>query len=334
VSIDRSVLFIAEFDDVYHAHAAQRRRALDRLGAKVTVFDLTARPSLVERFRAGDLSKRLERVLDDVQPDLVLVNGNDAIDEAMVDRLRGRARARWINWLPHDLRQISEGSLLARPFDHIYTIGTDVAAEMADRLGRTVDVLAFGADPSVYRPIKTRDQYRANVVFAGSATPRRERLLGELVEFGLAVWGPGWRKTALRDYCRGEAPSTDEYVKAYAGATVAINIHHVLVENDPREASCNRRVFELAAMGAAQVVDDRGDLPRYFEEGREVSVFHDATELKSCVRDLIESTADVERLGHAARSRLLQDHTLMHRMRQLLLDQPRAMVARAQEVSS
>jgi spore maturation protein CgeB len=334
VSIDRSVLFIAEFDDVYHANAAQRRRALERLGMTVTVFDLTARPSLVERFRAGDLGKRLERVLDEVQPDLVLVNGNDAIDEAMVDRLRGRARARWINWLPHDLRQISEGSLLARPFDHIYTIGTDVAAEMADRLGRTVDVLAFGADPSVYRPIKTRDQYRANVVFAGSATPRRERLLGELVEFGLAVWGPGWRKTALRDYCRGEAPSTDEYVKAYAGATVAINIHHVLVENDPREASCNRRVFELAAMGAAQVVDDRGDLPRYFEEGREVSVFHDATELKSCVRNLIESTADVERLGHAARSRLLQDHTVMHRMRQLLLDQPRAMVTRAQAVSS
>jgi spore maturation protein CgeB len=334
VNIDRSVLFIAEFDDVYHAQSAQRRRALERLGAKVTVFDLKARSSLVERFRAGDVGKRLERLLDEVQPDLVLVNGNDAMDEAMVDRLRGRARARWINWLPHDLRQVSEAIMLARPFDHIYTVGTDVAAEMADRLGRTVDVLAFGADPSVYRPIRTRDQYRANVVFAGSATPRRERLLSELVEFGLALWGPGWRKTALRDYCRGEAPSTDEYVKAYAGATVAINIHHVLIENDPREASCNRRVFELAAMGAAQVVDDRGDLPRCFEEGREVSVFRDAAELKSRVRHLVETPADAERLGHAARARLLQDHTVMHRMRQMLGDQPRAMVARAQEVSS
>jgi spore maturation protein CgeB len=328
VSIDRSVLFIAEFDDVYHAHAAQRRRALERLGMKVTVFDLKAKPSLVERLRAGDLGKRLERVLDEAQPDLALVNGDEAIDEQMIDRLRGRARARWINWLPHDLRQISEAVVLARPFDHIYMVGTDVAAEMADRLGRTVDVLAFAADPSVYRPIKTRDQYRANVVFAGNATPRRERLLAELVEFGLAVWGPGWRKTTLRDYCRGEAPSTDEYVKAYAGATVAVNIHHALVENDPREASCNQRVFELAAMGAAQVVDDRGDLPRYFEEGREVSVFRDAAQLKGCVRDLIESPADAERLGQCARARLLQDHSYMHRMRQLLLDQPRPMVSR------
>ena len=53
MSTERSVLFIADFDDVYHAHAAQRRRALERLGATVVAFDLQARPSLVERFRAG-----------------------------------------------------------------------------------------------------------------------------------------------------------------------------------------------------------------------------------------------------------------------------------------
>jgi spore maturation protein CgeB len=318
------MLFIAEFDDVYHAHSMQRRRALERLGATVTVFDLNAKPSLFERFRAGDLGRRLERCLDEAQPDLVLVNGNDALDEALVDRLRGRARARWINWLPQDLRDISQAIVLARPFDHIYGIGTDVAAEMADRLGRTVDVLAFAADPSVYRPIKTRDQYRANVVFAGSATPRRERLLTDLVEFGLALWGPGWRKSTLRDYCRGEVPSTEEYLKAYAGATVAVNIHHALVENDPREASCNQRLFELAALGAAQVVDDRGDMPRYFEPRREVAVFRDGAELKARVRELIESPSEAERLGQAARARLLQDHTYMHRMRHLLGDQPRA----------
>jgi spore maturation protein CgeB len=176
----------------------------------------------------------------------------------------------------------------------------------------------------VYRPIKTRDQYRANVVFAGNATPRRERLLADLVEFGLALWGPGWRRTALKDYCRGEAPSTEEYLKAYAGATVAVNIHHALVENDPREASCNQRLFELAALGAAQVVDDRGDLPRYFEAQREVAVFHDSAELKARVRELLEAPSEADRLGQAARSRLLQDHTYMHRMRALLTDQPRS----------
>ncbi|MEI2720419.1 MAG: glycosyltransferase [Gemmatimonadales bacterium] len=326
MSNERSVLLLADFDDGPNAHAAQRRRALERLGLRVTTFDLSAKPSIFERMRVGDLPRRLERALDEAAPDLVLTFGSAQLDEPLVDRLRGRSRARWITWMPDDLRTAYEASVLARPYDQIYAVGTDVAAEVADRLGRTVDVLSVAADPSVYRPIRTKDQYRANVVFAGAATPRRERLLGELVEFGLALWGPGWRQTSLRDYCRGEATSTGEYVRAYAGATVAVNIHHVAVEGDPREAACNQRLFELAAMGAAQVVDERGDLARSFEAGEEVLPFRDSGELRNHVRELIENPAEAERLGQAARARALRDHTYMHRMRQLLLDQPRPML--------
>lgn len=326
MSTERSVLLLADFDDGPNAHSAQRQRALERLGLRVTAFDLSAKPSFIQRLRAGDLPRRLEQAMESAEPDLVITFGSALLDEPLVDRLRGQSRARWATWMPYDLRTVHEAAVLARPYDHIYAIGTDVAAEVADRLGRTVDVLAVGADPSVYRPIKTRDQYRANVVFAGAATPRRERLLSELVEFGLALWGPGWRSTGLRDYCRGEAASTEEYVRAYAGATVAINIHHVAVEGDLREAACNQRLFELASMGAAQVVDERGDLARYFRAGEEVLTFRDAAELRGHVRELIENPAEGERLGHAARTKLLGNHTYMHRMRQLLLDQPRPML--------
>jgi spore maturation protein CgeB len=305
VTTERAVLVLAEFDDVHNASAAHRVRALERLGMRTRAFDLGARPGLFSRLRGGDLTRRLERAIDEHEPDLVLVLGGSALDEELVAKRCGGHRA-------------------ARPYDTIYAIGTDVSAELAERLGRTVDVLSLAADPSVYRPIRTRDQYRANVVFAGTATPRRERLLSELVEFGLAIWGPGWRKTSLRDYCRGEVPGTEQYVNAYAGASVAINIHHVAVEGDPMEASCNLRLFELAAMGLPQVVDDRGDLARYFAPGREVAVFRDGRELRDTVRELLENPGQAERLGQSARARLLHDHTWMHRMRQLLLDQPLA----------
>lgn len=317
------VLIIAGFDDVHAANVTHRARALERLGVEVAVFDLNARPRMFERFRAGDLPTRIERLLDDFQPQTVLTTHAETLNEDLVDRLRSRSPARWVTWLPDDLRTVSAAAALARPYDAIYAVGTDVAAELGERLGRTVDVLSHAADPSVYRPIRTKDQFRANVVFAGQATPRRERLLFELVEFGLAVWGPGWRRTSLKDYCRGEVPSTEAYINAYGGASVAINIHHVAVEGDLPEATCNSRLFELAAMGLPQVVDDRGDLARYFRPGREVAVYRDGRELRAVVRTLLESPPDAERLGQAARARLLHDHTWMHRMRAFLLDQPR-----------
>ena len=323
MTTERSILFIADVDDVQHANAAHRARALERLQAGVSVFNLQAKPGLLERFRAGDLPRRLERAIDEADPELVVVLGGDPLDEPLVERLRGRSRARWINWLPDDLRSVVTATATARPYDAIYAIGTDVAGEVAERLGRTVDVLRNAADPSVYRPVRTKDQYRANVVFAGTATPRRERLLSELIEFGLAIWGPGWRKTSLRDYCRGEAANTDAYVKAYGGASVAINIHHVAVEGDFPEAACNMRLFELAAMGLPQVVDERGDLARCFVPEREVMTFREPHHLKAAVRDLLEDPAQADRLGECARNRLLQDHTWMHRMRTLLLEQPR-----------
>ena len=46
------------------------------------------------------------------------------------------------------------------------------------------------------------------------------------------------------------------------------------------------------------------------------------------MRELLENPAEAERLGAAARARALQDHTYMHRMRALLLDQPLPMAGR------
>lgn len=323
MKIEPKILFLADFDDAMNAHSAQRVRALERLGAEVTQLDLSSRPSFFGRLTGSDLPRRIQKALEDQEPDLVLVIGGKALDEPLLERLRGLSRARWINWLPDDLRTVSEAARLARPYDQIYTIGTDLAAEIGERLARTVDVLAFAADPSVYRPIRTKDQYRANVVFAGRATPRRERLLSHLTGFGLALWGPGWRSTSLRDYCRGEIPSTSEYLNAYAGASVAVNIHHAAVEGDLREASCNQRLFELAAIGLPQVVDERGDLPRCFDTETEIRVYQDAASLRETVRELLENPSQAEQLGEAARVRALGHHTYMHRMRTLLDDQPR-----------
>jgi len=313
-----SVLLIARFDDARHAHSAQRLRALERLGCRVSSWDPASAPGPLRRLFGRDPTAQFLSAFQVSPPDLVLVVGDPGLERSLQDEARRASKSSlWLNWFPDDRRTIDRAAALATRYDRVFAIGSELMGRLSARTGRPAALLPLAADPSVYRPVRSRDIYRANVVFAGTATPRREALLAGLVEFGLALWGPGWRATALRDYCRGEMLRTDAYVKACNGATVAINIHH-RDELGEAEASCNQRVFELAAMGVAQLVDARDDLPSYFEPDRDLVVYRTADELRERVRDLLGDPSVPELLGANARKAALASHTYMHRMRRLL----------------
>ena len=310
----RKILLISHFEGERHAHAPLRRRALERLGCVVATLDL-APGGWLSRFRSGGLRARMERALAEHAPEVVLALGPVLPGDGVVAELSGEGNPRWVLWWGgDDGAEPPSGSL--EGYHAVWSADSDLAARIPG-----AGYLPHGCDPSVHRPMRSRDEFRANVVFVGEATPHRERLLSEVVEFGLAVWGPGWRHTRLRDYCRGDALAVEDYVRAYAGATIALNFHREGPDGQvPSAAGCNARTFELAAMGVPQVVDDRADLHSLFVEGEEVEVFRDPSELKTLVRELLHDPKRCETIAAAARRRALAEHTYVHRL-SLLLDQ-------------
>jgi spore maturation protein CgeB len=312
------LLLVAPVDEAESAHNPLVRRALERLGAEVLHFD-PERAGWIERLVRRDLERRLTAALDQHQPAIVLVTGQGVIPADVVDRLRTGRQAKWVLLLGDSLADLPSATFDAMAYSHVFVGGSGLVS-LFDRSGvKHVHYLAAGCDPSVHKPLRARGPFRANVVFAGAATARRERLLAELVEFGLALWGPGWRKTTLKDYCRGELPTTEDYVRAYAGATVAVNVHRTGSEDRGSDSSgVNRRTFEIAAIGVPQVVDARADLGRHFEDGEEVLVYADAAQLKGQVKRAMHEEKYRERLAAAARQRALREHTYMHRMYELL----------------
>ncbi len=314
------VLLLTDLDPQRNPHALQRRRAFERLGCRVTEVDLGRTPGLLRRATGGGLEAQVSKAVTRDTPNLVLLMGGLELDPGFLRQCRENdgAGAAWVNWLPFDLASVDQAIPHASACDHCFAIGSDVAAHVGAALGREVGVLPLAADPSVYRPHHSRDQYRANVVFAGRATPRREALLAEVLEFGLALRGPGWRQTSLRDYCRGEALDTEEFVRAYGGASVAINIHEQAPGASVGGASCNQRLFEIAAIGVPQVVDRRGDLPDHYAPGAECYVFDEAADLKSAVEAVLLDPPAAQSVAEAARRTTLARHTYMHRVRDLL----------------
>jgi spore maturation protein CgeB len=315
---DCHVLLVAAFAAESLTHPQLYQRALERLGCRTATLDLDRGPGWLSRLcgRAA-LQHRLAHAAQSPL-DLVLVLDDLPLDAETLADARRDSHAKWIFWAAGELDgdRMSTLQRMAPAFDAVFVSGTDAASALGVPGLPHAAYLPAGCDPSVHRPMRARDQFRANVVFVGRATPRREGLLAELVEFGLALWGPGWRRTSLRDYCRGEYLRLSDYVRAYAGASVAVNIH---LDGSPAGGGgCNRRLFELAAIGVPQVTDVRADLPLNFEPDAEVLVYRNAGELRELVRAALQDPAAAEAIAVAGRRRALGEHTLMHRMVALL----------------
>ena len=311
------VLLVGAFDEAMHAHTALRRRALERLGCRVTSFNLVSSGGLLSRLRRIGLHDRLAKALRQTDPALVLVLEGSQLPPELVAELKRDSRALWVDWFCDERRSRNAISTLAAAYDLVFVAGSEVV-ETGETVGLPpMHYLPPGCDPSVHRPMRSRDQFRANVVFAGTATPHRERVLSELVEFGLAVWGPGWRKTKLRDYCRGELLEHADYIRAYAGASVAVNVQ-CSDTSEGADPGCNRRLFELAAIGVPQVVEDRPDIHRNFREGSEILVARSTTDFKGLLSEALQDRAWSEQVAAGARQRALTEHTYMHRLAAML----------------
>ena len=150
-------------------------------------------------------------------------------------------------------------------------------------------------------------RWRAALGFVGSRDPLRQRVLHEVEDLGLAVWGPGWPNGAVYG---------DNFVRALAGATVGINLHQQFGDaGDPARygTGANMRVFELAAVGTPQLSDAKGDIARHFEPGREIVLYSNVAELRERARELLADAALRRSLAEAARPRAAGAH-VAHRL--------------------
>jgi spore maturation protein CgeB len=315
---DTRVLLVGAFDEALHAHAGLRRRALERLGCRVTTVNLIGTGGWISRLRRVGLHDRLARAIAGTTPALVLVLEGTQVDAAMVASLRHGSGPSWVNWFC-DARRSAEDILpFAAAYDAVFVADRTTVAALDVAGNPPVHYLPAGCDPSIHRPMRARDRFRANVVFAGTATAHRERQLAELIEFGVAVWGPGWRRTKLRDYCRGELLSHEDYIRAYAGASVAVNVACTDEAAQLRDPGASRRLFELAAIGVPQVVEDHADIHEHFREGSEILVARSSQELRTLTAEALHDRAWAEQVASGARHRALAEHTYMHRLTALL----------------
>ena len=194
-------------------------------------------------------------------------------------------------------------------------------ARLRELGARRAEAVFWGADPDFFAPLDV--EKRHDVFFYGYGDKfRREwmqALVGEpsrrMAEADFVLGGRDFRGDTGRARLIGDVPF-NAFNAAIAASRINLNItrrSHASVA-----ASSTARPFELAAAGATIVSNPYEGVERWFEPGDEIVVVSSADEAVAAYGDLLGDPGARERLGRAARERVLDEHTYAHRARRLL----------------
>jgi len=264
--------------------------------------------------------RRLERLCQEWRPSIVLVIKGGPITPGLVRRVKRRRDVLFINFFP-------DNPLLMMPFDGIEAYDVFFTKERhalraLEGVGiRNLYYLPMYCVPAMHHPITLTSEeqlrYARPISFVGSRYPYRERLIKELLEFPVKLWGAGWSRAEspeIRAAVAGGPVWGRTKLAVYCGAMLSLNHHHPL--NDI--VGVNTRTFELAAAGACQVVDLKEELPALFKPGEEILAYRDLEELKHYLTYYLAHLDEARAIGENARKRALKEHTLRHRIEEMV----------------
>lgn len=183
-----------------------------------------------------------------------------------------------------------------------------------------VFVLHFGVDPDVYSPLKLKQDI--DITFFGNSSKGRENYIRMMisepskilssskflvigrdirVDLGNARIIPFVPFSRLRNYC--------------CRSKINLNIAR---ENHAATITSTSRPFELAAMECCVVSAPYRGLDKWFTVGKEMFMVKSVKEAVEIYKWLLQEDDIRKKTGRAARERVLKEHTVRHRARQLV----------------
>ncbi|HEV8438893.1 MAG TPA: glycosyltransferase [Methylomirabilota bacterium] len=264
--------------------------------------------------------RRLERACLEWWPACVLVIKGGPITPGLIRRVKARIDTRFVNFFP-------DNPLLMIPFECIeaydlFLTKERYAVRTLESAGlRNLHYMPLYCVPEFHHPATlTPDDARrftTPVSLVGSWYPYRERFLASLGDYPIRVWGNGWERAetpAVRAMVAGGPVWGHAKLAIYSASTLSLNPHHPL--NDI--VGVNTRAFELAAAGACQIVDLKEELAALFTPGEEVITYRDHDELRRQIDYYLAHADEARAIGHNAQRRALKEHTLRHRIDEML----------------
>jgi spore maturation protein CgeB len=210
-------------------------------------------------------------------------------------------------------------------FDLVLSYVGGCALEDLERLlgARRTAALYGSVDPELHRPVASSSHYHSDLSYLGTYAADRQAALQEL------FLQPA-RQLPQKKFLLGGAQYPDnfpwndnvwfvrhvppeEHPAFYCSSRATLNVTRAAMA---QVGYCpSGRLFEAAACETPIVSDGWEGLEEFFEPGHELLVARSAADV---IEALSRNSAELRRIGRAARKRVLSAHTAEHRSRELL----------------
>lgn len=270
-----------------------------------------------------DIQRRNQRLLDHAQkfqPDIIWLSGDNTVilPETLAQlKAEHNCKILYVSGVSpivfsHPIERQS-----ARLYDLVLVNDYYHGIQWMELGAKHMECLPYVAiDPDFHYPKPMTDvpnDYLCDIAFVGTLVPdnlysERVQALEALREFDLGIWSVHDIPATLKPFHRGYALG-DEMMQVLSSAKISLNIH-----GDFMRYGGNMRLFETAAVGTFQMVDNRPGISKWFTPDEHLVIFENMTDLQEKARYYLAHDAERQAIADRAREHVLKHHTYDNRL--------------------
>ena len=208
-------------------------------------------------------------------------------------------------------------------YNVIFTAKSFGIADLKALGANNAHLVLHGCDPEVHRELPSDQlpkEYQCDASFIGTWSPKKQRILEELVallpDVRLKVWGAQWRRASsgpLARYLMHHGVLGDFYAAAIQSSKINLAILSEARTGSSSGDLTTARTFEIPGCSAFMLHERTDELLRCFKEDVEVACFSTTTELAEKVQYYLNHDSERAAISSAGYNRCMSEHSYAHR---------------------
>jgi spore maturation protein CgeB len=326
------VLFSAYHNPHFPTITEYIEDALTRLGHELIIYDdrqhiipgrMRSRISWLKKLDLKKINHNLYTLALEENPEIVIVAGGHRITGDTIRKLKanGITTVLWTIDAPANFEPVLE---TAQQYDRIFCQGTEAMAIFKQAGINSTHWLPMACDPKIHYRVnlseEDKKEYQKDIVFVGSYYPNRWRILKELQNYKLGIWGPNWFKVRERhcnlDFITDAKVRYTEWIKIFSAAKIVIIIHYQ--DNQIPCYQASPKVFEAMACKSFILVDMQKDVLALFDDGKDLVCYDSISTIKEKIDYYLHCDSEREIIAECGYNKVIQNHTYENRIEELL----------------